>query len=338
MNPIRKLGLLLALILLLFAMGTAGYVLIEGASLLDGLYMTVITLASVGYREVVPLGSHGKIFTIGLITLGVGTVSFTIFTIGGIVIQGQVRKILGRRHLERQIKTLSNHYIVCGCGRMGRVLVQQLDQEDVPFVVVENNEDKLKMLAASDYLYVVGDATTEDALEAANIHKAKGLITTVATDADNLFVTLTARGMNPDLFILARAIDERSEGKLLLAGADRVVDPYRIGGMRLAHAILRPAVVEFVELATHREHLELEMEELLVSEDCPLCGISLRDSQIRSRFGLMVIAIKRADGSMIYNPTPEVSFSAGDVLIAIGKADDLKELESLLDTPSTTVV
>lgn len=330
MSPIRKISLLLALILFIFTIGTAGYMILEGASFLDGLYMTVITLASVGYREVVPLSASGKVFTIILISLGVGTVSFTIFTIGGIVVEGQVRKILGRRHLERQIQGLNNHYIICGYGRMGRVLAQQLTREGVPFVVVENREEKLQLLAGSDCLYVAGDATTEDALESANVRKARGLISAVASDANNLFVTLTARGMNPNLFILARAFDERSESKLLLAGADRVVDPYRLGGMRLAHAILRPAVVEFVELATHREHLELEMEELRVSGISPLAGVPLKDSDIRSRFGLIIIAMKRADGSMVFNPPSEMVIEDGDVLITIGEPESLKELSSIL--------
>jgi len=316
----------------LFIVGTFGYMIVEDTSFIDGLYMTVITLASVGYREVVPLSTQGKIFTIGLITLGVGTVSFTIFTIGGIVVEGQVRKILERRHLERQIKALNNHYVICGFGRMGRVLVHQLALENVPLVVIENNEDKIKLVAATDYLYVVGDATTEDVLEAANIGKARGLITTVASDADNLFITLSARGLNPEMFIMARAFDERSEGKLLRAGANRVVDPYRIGGMRLAHAILRPAVVEFMEFATHRAHLELEMEERRVMEGSQLSGVTLKDSQIRTRFGLMIIAIKRNDGSMLFNPPSDTVIDEGDVLITIGKSEDLQRLETLLTT------
>lgn len=330
MSPIRKILLLMTLILLLFAGGTAGYMIIEGTSLLDGLYMTVITLASVGYREVVPLSPNGQVFTIILISLGVGTVSFTIFTIGGIVVEGQVQKIVGRKHLERQIQGLKDHYIVCGYGRMGRVLTQQLQREGVEFVVVEGNEEKLMAHAPSDLLYVIGDATTEDTLEAANIREAKGLISAVASDAENLFITLTARGMNPNLFILARAFDERSEGKLLLAGADRVVDPYRLGGMRLAHAILRPAVVEFVELATHRAHLELAMEEVQVSANSSIAGVALRDSGIRSRFGHMIIAIKKGDGSMISNPPPDIVIEEGDVLITIGRTDSLTELEAAL--------
>ncbi len=333
MSPLRKITLLLLLILLLFVFGTAGYMLIENASLLDALYMTAITLSSVGYSEAVPLGPQGQVFTIVLIILGVGTVTFSIFTIGAIVVEGQVRKILGRRQVERQIRTLKDHYIICGFGRMGRVLAQQLAREGVPFVVIEKEEEKLQLLAGTEYLAVTGDATSEEILTAANIRQAKGLVSAVSSDAANLFVTLTARGMNPELFILARCFDERSEGKLLLAGANRVVDPYRLGGMRLAHAILRPAVVEFVELATHRVHLELEMEEVRIGPGSALIGTSLRDSHLRSRYGLMVVAIKRADGTMAFAPAPEETIGEGDTLITIGKRENLVRLEAEAHAP-----
>ncbi len=331
MSPLRKIGLLLLLIVAIFAVGTVGYMIVEGAAFLDALYMTAITLASVGYREVVPLGPGGQVFTIMLISLGVGTITFSIYTIGAIVVEGQVRKILGRRQVERQIRTLKDHYIICGFGRMGRVLAQQLDREKVPFVVVEKEEEKLQLLAAGDYLLVTGDATSEEALEAANIRQARGLVSAVSSDADNLFVTLTARGMNPELFILARSHDERSEGKLLLAGANRVVDPFRLGGLRLAHAILRPAVVEFVELATHRAHLELEMEEVRIGPRSVLLDQTLRDSHLRSRYGLMVVAIKRSDGTMVFAPAPDEVIRQGDTLITIGKQESQLKLEEAAD-------
>ena len=329
MSPFRKLYLLLLLILLPLVGGTVGYMIIEGATFLDSLYMTVITLASVGYRENIPLSHAGQVFTIILISFGVGTVTFSIFMIGGIVVEGQIRKVFGRRYVERQIKELKDHYIICGFGRMGSVLAGQLSKESVPFVVVEQGSEPFQRLAASDYLFVEGDATSEDVLEAANIRNAKGLISAVASDADNLFVTLTARGMNPDLFILARAFDERSEGKLLLAGADRVVDPYRLGAMRLAQSILRPAVVDFIELATHRDHLELTMEEIRVEEGSRLDGVVLRDSEIRSRYGLMVITVKKTDGTMTLNPPPDLIIEGGDILIAIGELDNLRKLDEV---------
>lgn len=329
MSPFRKLYLLLLLILLPLVGGTVGYMIIEGATFLDSLYMTVITLASVGFREAIPLSHAGQVFTIFLISFGVGAVTFSVYMIGGIVVEGQIRKVFGRRYVERQIKELKDHYIICGFGRMGSVLAGQLAKEGVPFVVVEQGSEPFQRLAASDYLFVDGDATSEDVLEAANIRSAKGLISAVASDADNLFVTLTARGMNPDLFIMARAFDERSEGKLLLAGADRVVDPYRLGAMRLAQSILRPAVVDFIELATHRDHLELTMEEIQVEEGSRLDGVVLRDSEIRSRYGLMVITVKKTDGTMTLNPPPDLIIEGGDILIAIGELDNLRKLDEV---------
>ncbi len=329
MSPVRKILLLVLLMLLILVGGTVGYMVIEGASLLDSVYMTIITLSSVGYDETIQLSPAGQVFTIILISFGVGTVTFTVFMIGGIVVEGQIRKIFGRRYVERQIKGLKEHYIICGFGRMGGVLAGQLDEQKVPFVVVEQDNEAVARLAASDFLFVDGDATTEDVLDRANIRNAKGLISGVASDADNLFVTLTARGMNPDLFIMARAVDEKSEGKLLLAGADRVVDPYRLGAIRLAQSILRPAFVDFVELATFRDHLELGMEEIRVEQGSPLDGVRLRDSEIRSRYGLMVITVKKTDGTMTLNPPPDLLIEAGDILISIGKPENLRELDEV---------
>ena len=329
MSPFRKLYLLLLLILLPLVGGTVGYMIIEGATFLDSLYMTVITLASVGFREAIPLSHAGQVFTIFLISFGVGAVTFSVYMIGGIVVEGQIRKVFGRRYVERQILKLKDHYIICGYGRMGSVLAGQLAQEKIPVVVVEQDSDAVQRLSISDLLFVEGDATSEDVLEAANIRSAKGLISAVASDADNLFVTLTARGMNPDFFIMARAFDERSEGKLLQAGADKVVDPYRLGAMRLAHSILRPAFVDFIELATHRDHLELTMEEIRVEEGSRLAGVMLRDSEIRSRYGLMVITVKKSDGTMTLNPPPDLLIEGGDILIAIGEPANLRELDEV---------
>lgn len=327
MSPLRKLLLLFLLMFVILVGGTAGYMIIEGASLLDALYMTIITLSSVGYQETVPLSRAGQVFTMILISFGVGTVTFTIFMIGGIVVEGQIRKVFGRRYVERQIKGMKDHYIICGFGRMGRVLAEQLAEQEVPLVVVEQGEEAVEHLADSEHLFIAGDATTEDTLEQVNIRNAKGLIAAVASDADNLFVTLTARGMNPDLFIMARAVDERSEGKLLLAGADRVMDPYRLGAIRLAQQILRPAFVDFVELATYRDHLEVGMEEIRVEEGSQLDGVRLRDSEIRSRYGLMVVTVKKTDGTMTLNPPPDLTIEAGDILISIGKPEDLRAFD-----------
>jgi voltage-gated potassium channel len=336
MSPFRQLRYLLLLIIILLAGGTIGFMLIEGWDLHDSLYMTVITLATVGFEEVNPLSPTGEVFTILLITLGVGVMSFTVFRIAQILLEGQVRLILGRRQLERQIRQLDGHYILCGFGRMGAVVAQQLHEAGIPFVVVEKAENKLQRLAATDHLYLVGDATAEETLETVGVRRAKGLVTTVASDADNLFITLTAREMNPGLFIVVRAFDERSESKLRRAGADRVVAPTQIGAIRIAQFILRPAVVDLVELATLRESLELQLEEVRVRVGSRLIGVELKDSEIRSRMGLIIVAIKRADSTMVFNPPSDTLIHEGDVLIALGKVEGLRQLEDTAGVPPRT--
>ena len=229
MNPVQKVRLLLLIILGLVAAGTAGYMFVEGWPFLDSLYMTVITLATVGYGEVRELSRMGELFTILLILLGVGTVSFTALTIAQYLLEGQVRSILGRRQLERLIKGLHDHYIICGFGRMGSALARQLSEKGLPILIIEKDDRRLQRLANTDHAFINGDATTEGALDEAMVQRAKGLVTTVASDAENLFITLTAREMNPSLFIVARAFDESSESKLRRAGANRVVIPTSIG-------------------------------------------------------------------------------------------------------------
>lgn len=330
LRPAHPFRTLLGMLVLLLSAGTLGYILVEGWPALDSLYMTVITIATVGYGEVYELSAAGEVFTIVLIFLGVAMVGLAVSSMGQMVVEGEIRRVLGRRHLERQIRELEGHYVVCGFGRMGRTLARMLEEAGRSVVVVETDEAKLQRAGEEGHLYVRGDATTEEVLKAANLSQAAGLVTTVASDAENLFITLTAREMNPSLFILARAFDERSEHKLRRAGADRVVAPTQIGAARMAHAILRPTVVEFMELATHRESLELQMEELGLQEGSSLCGMTLEESPIRSRYGLIVIAIKRADGHMIFNPASDTELKVGDTLITMGRPENLKELGTLL--------
>jgi voltage-gated potassium channel len=307
--------------------GSAGYMLIEGWNCLDSLYMTVITIASVGYKEIHDLSPHGRIFTIILIISGVGSVTYALTTIAKIVVEGEIQEIFGRKRLEKKIKELKNHYIVCGYGRMGRIICRELKEKDIKFVVIEKEPDTFE--SAEETLVLKGDATKDENLKEAGIEKAKGLITVLPTDAENLFVVLSARELNPKLFIVARAGEEGSEQKLLRAGADRVVSPYHIGGLRIAHTVLKPAVVDFIEFATKSGNIDLQMEEITVQNNSKLAGLTLDECGIGRDLGIIVVAIKKASGDMKFNPTFRSAIKAGDTLIALGEIPKLKTLEDM---------
>ncbi|MDO8746536.1 MAG: potassium channel protein [Thermodesulfovibrionales bacterium] len=307
--------------------GSAGYMLIEGWSCLDSLYMTIITIASVGYKEIHDLSPNGRIFTIVLIISGVGSVTYALTAIAKIVVEGEIQEIFGRKRLEKKIKELKNHYIVCGYGRMGRIICRELKEKDLKFVVIEKEPDTLE--SGEETLVIKGDATRDENLKEAGIEKAKGLISVLPTDAENLFVVLSARELNPKLFIVARAGEEGSEQKLLRAGADRVVSPYHIGGLRIAHTVLKPAVVDFIEFATKSGNIDLQMEEITVQNNSKLAGLTLDECGIGRDLGIIVVAIKKASGDMKFNPTFRTAIKAGDTLIALGEIPKLKTLEDM---------
>ena len=307
--------------------GSAGYMLIEGWNCLDSLYMTVITIASVGYKEIHDLSPNGRIFTIILIISGVGSVTYALTTIAKIVVEGEIQEIFGRKRLEKKIKELKNHYIVCGYGRMGRIICRELKEKDIKFVVIEKEPDTFE--SAEETLVLKGDATKDENLKEAGIEKARGLISVLPTDAENLFVVLSARELNPKLFIVARAGEEGSEQKLLRAGADRVVSPYHIGGLRIAHTVLKPAVVDFIEFATKSGNIDLQMEEITVQNNSKLAGLTLDECGIGRDLGIIVVAIKKASGDMKFNPTFRSAIKAGDTLIALGEIPKLKTLEDM---------
>ena len=307
--------------------GSAGYMLIEGWSCLDSLYMTIITIASVGYKEIHDLSPNGRIFTIILIISGVGSVTYALTTIAKIVVEGEIQEIFGRKRLEKKIKELKNHYIVCGYGRMGRIICRELKEKDIKFVIIEKEPDTFE--SGEETLVLKGDATKDENLKEAGIEKAKGLISVLPTDAENLFVVLSARELNPKLFIVARAGEEGSEQKLLRAGADRVVSPYHIGGLRIAHTVLKPAVVDFIEFATKSGNIDLQMEEITVQNNSKLAGLTLDECGIGRDLGIIVVAIKNASGDMKFNPTFRTAIKAGDTLIALGEIPKLKTLEDM---------
>lgn len=308
-------------------LGTTGYVMVEGWSVFDSLYMTIITITTVGYGEVHPLSNSGRVFTLFLIVGGVGTILYTLNNAARILIEGELQDIFGRRKMEKKIKGLKDHYIVCGYGRMGKVICKELHEKGSQFVVVEKEQ------AGADYedniLFIKGDATRDDVLREAGIERARGLISVLSTDAENLYVVLSAKVLNPELNIVARAGEEGSEQKLLRAGADRVVSPYHIGGLRIAHSLLKPAVVDFIEFATRSGNIDLQMEEVYVRDGSRITGMTLDECGIGRELGIIIVAIKKGGGEMRFNPTFKTTIKAEDILIALGERAKLKVLEDM---------
>jgi voltage-gated potassium channel len=325
MNKITIFAFVFICILLF---GTVGYVTLEGYSILDGLYMTVITITTVGYREIEPLSGSGKIFTMGLIIIGVGFAMFVFGKVAETVVEGGIQAAYGRINMSKKLANLHNHYIVCGFGRIGRVICKLLDENKRSFVVIDNNPQEIKNLKEYGYLFYEGEASDDDVLNKVGVTKANGLIAVVSSDADNVFISLSARGLNKDLFIMARSSGaEGVEIKLLHAGADKVISPYYIGGCRMAQLVLRPTVTDFIDLTVQGGELGLRLEELEVPPDGKSVNKSLMDSEIRKNYDLIVVAIKRVKGDMLFNPNPYTKIMAGDTLVVLGEYEKIMELE-----------
>lgn len=330
MNSIRHLIFSIITLIGIVALGTGGYCLLEDWSLFDSLYMTVITLATVGFREVHELSPEGRAFTLLLILFGAGFIAYVIGSLIRFTVEGELRTFLGRKKLKKKISRLHGHYIICGYGRIGSLICNEFKAKpDIEFVVVEKKPEDCELLAATGILFVQGDATHDDTLIDAGIRNAKGLISVVTSDTENVYITLTARGLNPDLFILARAGDPGSEIKLLRAGASKVISPYTIGATRMAHAVLRPSVVDFIEIATAGHNLELQLEEIRISSSSRLVNTTLIDSGIRRDWGIIIIGIKKTDGKMIFNPASTVLIEDGDILIILGELPAIQKLDQI---------
>ena len=298
----KKIIQVLAMVGLITAFGTVGYIAIERWNFLDSLYMTVTTLTTVGYREVHELSTKGIIFTILLIVGGVGVMLYALTAGAKVILEGELKEGFGRKKLEKKIRDLTDHFIVCGYGRMGRIISRELQGEKAKFLAVEKNPAVLE--EKEKPLILVGDATHDAVLKEAGIDKAKGLISVLPTDAENLFVVLSARGLNPGLFIVARAIEEGSDQKLLRAGANKVISPYHIGGLRMAHTVLKPSVVDFIEFATKSGNIELQMQEILIPEGSSLIGLTLEECGLGRDLGVIIVAIKQSSGDTKFNPPP----------------------------------
>jgi voltage-gated potassium channel len=310
------------------AIGTIGYVLIEGWSIWDGFYMTVITITTVGYGEVHPLSVAGQAFTVVILLTGVGTFfyAFTLFLT--LLSEGKWTERRERKRLERMLDELTDHFIICGYGRMGEIIAREFSRHGVPFVVIERNPDRMHLAMEHGFIAVEADASNEEVLRRVHIDTARGLVAAVSTDAENVYAVLSARLLRPDLFIVGRAETDDARTKLKRAGADRVISPYHLGGVQLAQTALRPAVVDFVQLATSSENMDLNLEQVHIGERSSLAGLSLLDAGLRQRFGVVVVGIRRANGQMDFNPEPETTMRAGDDLVVLGRAASLKDLEA----------
>jgi voltage-gated potassium channel len=307
--------------------GTLGYVVVEGWSAWDAFYMTVITVTTVGYREIHPLSRAGETLTVLLLFGGVGAALYTFTLIASGVVEGELPSRLQWRRRERMLDTIKNHFIICGYGRIGSTVAAQLKRENVPLVVVERETARCQAALDAGLAAIEGDASREDVLRHAGIDRARGLIAVVGSDAENVYAVLSAHVMRPDLFIVGRAETADAVQKLRRAGADRVISPYQIGAVQIAQTALRPAVVDFVELATSSENLELAIEEIPVKASSALADRSILEANLRQRFGVIVVGIQRQDLTMEFNPEPDTAIRAGDKLVVLGRPHSLKRLE-----------
>jgi voltage-gated potassium channel len=319
-----QLKLALLGLLLIIVIGATGYHWIEGWDAAEALYATIVTISTVGYGDFYPQTAAGRFFTIILIIFGVGTMFYTVVLLAETVVETRLRALTGRKKLEKMISKMKNHYIICGCGRIGHLICQELKADKTDFVVIDNNPEVIQEIEEEGFIYCRGDAKQDKILINAGIKRAKGIVCVLPTDAENLYVILTAKELNHDIFILSRSEEEESEHRLLRAGADRVMSPYTLGGMRMAMAILRPAMMDFIEITTRRQSLELRMEEVPVCDGSSVIGKSLEESEIRHRYGLIIVAVKKDSGKMIFNPLASYIIEKGDKLIAMGEDENVK--------------
>ena len=330
-SPEERFAFAISGVALVLSGGVLGYALIENYSFLEALYMTIITVATVGFSEVKPLSPTGRLFTSGLIILGVGFAAYSFGTLLEMMVEGGFQDILGRRRVEREIRNLKDHYIVCGFGRMGSVVVQELLKRKLTCIVIEADLAKAQDMLERGILAIHGNAGDEAVLQKAGIEEARGLVAVAASDAENLFITITARSLNKNLFITSRAESKGTVQKMLQVGANKVVSPYLIGAYRLVSTILKPAVTHFIELSSIEREMDVRLEEIRVGESSALDGKPLKETPIRSELGIIVIGIEKRDGNMMFNPPSDQVIENGDKLITIG---DVKQTDRLIEMAS----
>lgn len=326
----RRLAWIAGTILAMLLIGTVGFMLVEHYSAFDAFYMTLITISTVGYQEVHPLSQAGRVFNSFVIFFGVSTMFFAIGGVTQTAIELELNQYFGKRRIRNMIDKLKDHYIVCGFGRVGRGAAEELRSAGVPFVIVDSDEDRVTQAIKEGMLAALADATRDSTLREAGIDQARGLIATLASDADNLFVVLSAKTLNPALKVTVRVDAEESEAKMQRAGADNVFAPYSITGHRMAQSMLRPHVAQFIDLTTTDMNLNVGIEQLRVPENSQFAHTTLAQMQIRRELGVIVLAIRKANGSMEFNPEADSKITGGDFLIAMGEPGNLRRLGEML--------
>ncbi len=331
-TTVKKALTILSTLLLLVLISTTGIKLIEGWSWLDCLWHTVITISTVGYGEVHPLSVPGKIFTMAVIVVAFALFAYGASTVASMIFEGELRKIFTTKRMEKMVAKLKNHTIVCGLGRTGQAAVKELSREKIPFVVIEKNEERIEEAKEKypNLIYIHGDATQDETLIKAGVKSAANMIVATADDADNLFITLSAKNLNPRLRIVTRANREENVIKLKRAGATEVILPNVIGGLRMASLAIRPSVVSFLDIVTHHGEIDLRLEEVEVPKGSPFHGKLLKELDIPKKTGVIVIGIRREDGSFILNPTSTTMVLEGDKLIIIGTKEQAEKLKRMV--------
>lgn len=327
MDPRLRLALSLVAVIGVFVVSTIGYNLISGADLGDSVYMSVVTLSTVGYREVIPLDKAGRMWTCLIIVLGVGTVSVAFTSLISVVLSGELQRLRGRFRMEARISQLDKHVIICGGGRMGALTSADLKRRGIPSVIIEHDPAVIREFDERGDIYVEGDATTEETLLSTGLERARAMVAVLPRDSDNLYISLTARGLCAELLIIARAEHPSAEVKLKRAGANRVILPHVVGAKKIANILTCPSVVDFFETAA--EGVELEVDQYVIGQESSIKNKSLRESKLRQRAEVIVVSIKKADGTMLFSPNPDEVIEPRDTLIMVGKAGASARLDRL---------
>lgn len=331
MNWEKQIGKVILTFVLVIILGVAGLMTLEGWPFLDALYMTILTLSTVGYREVRPLSPTGQIFIMIFIVIGVGSFLFVMTTLAEYVVFGHLKGALGRKKMKNRISKLTGHYIICGFGRVGQEVAQELRREGNSLVVIDFAPESISKCDQSGYNYIEGNASDEQILIDAGIMKAAGLVTATDSDAENVYVTLSAKDLRKEIYVVARASTEGARGKLFKAGADRVISPYSIGGKRIAGMLLRPNVVEFLDFVLHSEEMDLFMEEIEVRGQSRLDGLTIGEAKQLQNSGANILAIKKKlENKIVPSPEGNVRIDQGDLLIILGTKGQLKSLEHFI--------